>query len=154
MAEKLVKVHSICKSYILSLSKSVLQNLEKRYMYFVKVKREEISLYLLSDILFDFIKLAPKPKIYTGIVKYRGPLEQKYNSRIYVGVRLDEPGKANTRGIYPDITIVKSSMFYLPFLLKLMQELQKLVKVYENKFSWFIFFIMKIPRTCLMVKHF
>lgn len=71
-------------------------------MYFVEVKREEISLYmyLLSDILFDFIKLAPKPKIYTGIVKYRGPLEQKYNSRIYVGVRLDEPGKANTRGIY------------------------------------------------------
>ncbi|XP_052714524.1 reticulocyte-binding protein homolog 2a-like isoform X3 [Crassostrea angulata] len=36
-------------------------------------------------------KIAPKPKIYTGIVKYRGPLEQKYNSRIYVGVRLDEP---------------------------------------------------------------
>lgn len=36
--------------------------------------------------------LAPKPKIYTGIVKYRGQLEQKYNSRIYVGVRLDEPG--------------------------------------------------------------
>lgn len=123
-------------------------------MYFVEVKREEISLYLLSDILFDFIKLAPKPKIYTGIVKYRGPLEQKYNSRIYVGVRLDEPGKANTRGIYPDITIVKSSMIYLLFLLKLMQELQKLVKVYENKFSWFIFFILKISRTCLMVKHF
>lgn len=47
-------------------------------------------------------------------MKYRGPLEQKYNSRIYVGVRLDEPGKANTRGIYPDITIVKSSMFVLP----------------------------------------
>ncbi|XP_061196947.1 filamin A-interacting protein 1-like [Saccostrea echinata] len=36
-------------------------------------------------------KIVPKPKIYTGIVKYRGPLEQKYNSRIYVGVRLDEP---------------------------------------------------------------
>ncbi|XP_048751898.1 reticulocyte-binding protein homolog 2a-like isoform X3 [Ostrea edulis] len=36
-------------------------------------------------------KIAPKPKIYTGIVKYRGQLEQKYNSRIYVGVRLDEP---------------------------------------------------------------
>lgn len=103
---------------------------------------------------FVWFHLAPKPKIYTGIVKYRGPLEQKYNSRIYVGVRLDEPGKANTRGIYPDITIVKSSMFYLPFLLKLMQELQKLVKVYENKFSWFIFFILKISRTCLMVKHF
>lgn len=34
-------------------------------------------------------------------MKYRGPLEQKYNSRIYVGVRLDEPGKAKTKEMLP-----------------------------------------------------
>lgn len=79
-------------------------------------------------------------------MKYRGPLEQKYNSRIYVGVRLDEPGKANTRGIHPDITIVKSSMFYLPFLLKLMQELQKLVKVYEKQIFLVYFFYTENPK--------
>ena len=43
--------------------------------------------------MVSYFHSAPKPKIYTGIVKYRGPLEQKYNSRIYVGVRLDEPGR-------------------------------------------------------------
>lgn len=44
-------------------------------MYFVEVKRVKISLYLFFDILFDFIKLVFKFKIYIGIVKYRGLLE-------------------------------------------------------------------------------
>jgi hypothetical protein len=39
---------------------------------------------------------APKPKIYTGIVKYVGVLDrQDYSRRVYVGVRLDSPGKCN-----------------------------------------------------------
>jgi hypothetical protein len=40
---------------------------------------------------------APKPKIYTGIVKYVGVLDRHdYSRRVYVGVRLDSPGKCNS----------------------------------------------------------
>ena len=45
--------------------------------------------------LFSFS--APKPKIYTGIVKYVGVLDRHdYSRRVYVGVRLDSPGKCNS----------------------------------------------------------
>lgn len=43
----------------------------------------------------DFVNAfsAPKPKVYTGIVKYVGVLDRHdYSKRVYVGVRLDAPG--------------------------------------------------------------
>ncbi|KAL8593001.1 hypothetical protein ACOMHN_017931 [Nucella lapillus] len=42
----------------------------------------------------------PKPLVYTGIVKYVGPLDkQQYDARVYCGVRLDEPMGEND-GVY------------------------------------------------------
>ena len=37
----------------------------------------------------------PKPLNYTGIVKFKGKLNpEKYDARIHVGVRMDEPGRS------------------------------------------------------------
>ncbi|XP_069113570.1 putative leucine-rich repeat-containing protein DDB_G0290503 isoform X2 [Argopecten irradians] len=45
-------------------------------------------------------KIVPKPKIYTGIVKYRGTLDKPgYDARMFVGVRLDDPA-GETDGMY------------------------------------------------------
>ncbi|XP_060084745.1 uncharacterized protein LOC132564011 [Ylistrum balloti] len=45
-------------------------------------------------------KIVPKPKIYTGIVKYRGTLDKAgFDPRMYVGVRLDDP-VGETDGMY------------------------------------------------------
>lgn len=45
-------------------------------------------------------KITPKPKIYTGIVKYVGTLDRRdYSRRVYVGVRLDS-SDGNTDGMY------------------------------------------------------
>ncbi|XP_033754883.1 coiled-coil domain-containing protein 186-like isoform X2 [Pecten maximus] len=45
-------------------------------------------------------KIVPKPKIYTGIVKYRGTLDKPgFDPRMFVGVRLDDP-VGETDGMY------------------------------------------------------
>ncbi|XP_063440674.1 uncharacterized protein LOC134721523 isoform X2 [Mytilus trossulus] len=45
-------------------------------------------------------KITPKPKVYTGIVKYVGVLDRHdYSKRVYVGVRLDAPA-GSTDGMY------------------------------------------------------
>ncbi|XP_021352483.1 coiled-coil domain-containing protein 186-like, partial [Mizuhopecten yessoensis] len=55
-------------------------------------------------------KIVPKPKIYTGIVKYRGTLDKPgFDPRIFLGVRLDDP-VGETDGMYKGMRYM-----YTPF---------------------------------------
>ena len=58
-----------------------------------------MSIYLSFDVSIQWISIHVvydlEPQKLTGVVKYIGKIDSEYiDNRIYVGVKLDEPGKS------------------------------------------------------------